>query len=132
MINKEKDILESDPERDVWQLYLFPRHADVDKIYLSEDPDEIMEKYGGRYGSGKKQSTAAPEGTAVLCFFRLLLLRSTDRTCICTCAALEASICVDDVLAVALSDRADRTCICTCTALDACITDSVCHNCYLL
>ena len=52
MINKEKDILESDPERDVWQLYLFPRHADVDKIYLSEDPDEIMDiikKYNIEY-----------------------------------------------------------------------------------
>ena len=52
VINKEKDILESDPERDVWQLYLFPRHADVDKIYLSEDPDEIMDiikKYNIEY-----------------------------------------------------------------------------------
>ena len=52
VINKEKDILESDPDNDVWKTYLFPRHADVDIIYMSEDVDEIKEvidKYNIEY-----------------------------------------------------------------------------------
>ncbi len=58
----------------------------------------------------------------------LLLLRSTDRTCICAGAALETCVRINLILAVALRDRADRTCICTCTALDASIADYVCHD----
>ena len=82
-----------------------------------------------------EKSEAAPEsGTAEALWFtvQLCLLRRTDGTCICAGAALETCVRINLILAVALCDCADRTCICTCTALDASITDSVCHNCYLL
>ena len=82
----------------------------------------------------EKQYGGSETGTAVRVHDTagLLLLRCADRTCICASAAFETCLCINHVLAVALRDRADRTCICTCTALDASITDSVCHNCYLL
>ena len=43
VINKEKDILESDPDHDVWTLYLWPRYADVDTLYTSTDTAEVQE-----------------------------------------------------------------------------------------
>lgn len=82
-----------------------------------------MEKYGGETKHG-----GSGAGTAALCLFRLLLLRSTDRTCICAGAAFETCVCINLILAVALCDCTDRTCICTCTALNASITDRVCHD----
>lgn len=42
VVNKEKDILESDPDQDVHRLYIYPRHDDVDIIYSNEDPDMIQ------------------------------------------------------------------------------------------
>lgn len=82
-----------------------------------------------------EKSEAAPEsGTAIALWFtvQLCLLRRTDGTCICACAAVETCICVDDVLAVTLGNCTCRTCVCASTALDACITDCICHSCYLL
>ena len=43
IINKEKDLLESDPDHDVFKLYINPRHADIDKVYGSDDHDEIFD-----------------------------------------------------------------------------------------
>ncbi|MBP5654492.1 MAG: hypothetical protein J6X33_03160 [Clostridiales bacterium] len=43
IVNPETDIIESDPKRDVWAIYLTPRYDDVDKIYQSDDVSEIRE-----------------------------------------------------------------------------------------
>lgn len=60
---------------------------------------------------------------------RLCLLGRTDRTCIRASAALDAGVCVDHILAVALGDCADGAGICASTARDACIADLICHSC---
>ena len=52
VVNKETDTLESDPEKDVWKLYITPRHSDVDILYWSEYPDDIqsiIDKYQIEY-----------------------------------------------------------------------------------
>lgn len=52
IVNKETDTLESDPEKDVWKLYITPRHNDVDKLYLNEyesDVQDVINKYGIEY-----------------------------------------------------------------------------------
>ena len=52
IIDKDQDLLVSDPDRDVWELYITPRHNDVDTIYLSESPEEIqslINKYNIQY-----------------------------------------------------------------------------------
>ena len=52
IVDKENDILVSDPEQDVWELYISPRHSDVDLLYYNESPDEvqaIIDKYKIEY-----------------------------------------------------------------------------------
>lgn len=52
IVNKETDLLESDPEHDVWQMYIIPRHQDIDILYLSTNKDEvqsIIDKYHIEY-----------------------------------------------------------------------------------
>jgi uncharacterized membrane protein len=52
VVNKETDLLESDPEKDVWKLYITPRHNDVDILYLSSNPSDvqgIVDKYQIEY-----------------------------------------------------------------------------------
>jgi len=52
IVDKESDILISDPDHDVWELYISPRHTDVDTIYLSEskeDVQSIIDKYQIEY-----------------------------------------------------------------------------------
>ncbi len=52
IVNKETDTLESDPDRDVWKLYITPRHSDVDILYWSEYPADvqsIIDKYQIEY-----------------------------------------------------------------------------------
>ncbi len=58
---------------------------------------------------------------------RLFSSRSGYRTCICTSAAVYASIGVDLVLAVALADCAYGTGFCTSAAADAGFRNFVCH-----
>ena len=44
--------MESDPEKDVWKLYITPRHNDVDILYLSSNPSDvqkIVDKYQIEY-----------------------------------------------------------------------------------
>jgi len=43
IVDKETDTLISDPEKDVWQLYISPRHADIDTIYLCADAAQVQE-----------------------------------------------------------------------------------------
>ena len=42
IVDKDSDTLVSDPDRDVWKLYITPRHMDVDIVYLSENPAEVQ------------------------------------------------------------------------------------------
>ena len=52
IVNQETDLLESDPEKDVWKLYITPRHNDVDVVYLSSyapDVQSIINKYQIEY-----------------------------------------------------------------------------------
>ena len=52
IVNKETDTLESDPDKDVWQIYITPRHNDVDIVYLSDyapDVQSVIDKYQIEY-----------------------------------------------------------------------------------
>ena len=52
IVDEESDLLVSDPENDVWELYLTPRHYDIDTIYTSSDEEhirELLDKYGITY-----------------------------------------------------------------------------------
>lgn len=52
IVDKETDLLVADPERDVWDLYLTPRHIDIDTIYTSSDQElvlSLLRKYNVRY-----------------------------------------------------------------------------------
>ena len=52
IVNQETDLLESDPEKDVWKLYITPRHNDVDIVYLSSyapDVQNVINKYQIEY-----------------------------------------------------------------------------------
>ena len=52
IVNEETDLLESDPENDVWELYLTPRHYDIDTVYTTSDTDtirQILDKYEVEY-----------------------------------------------------------------------------------
>lgn len=52
VVDPETDLLVADPEHNVFELYIDPRHADVDKIYLSADLSEVkaaLDKYDVQY-----------------------------------------------------------------------------------
>lgn len=52
IVDEEKDELVVDPERNVFDLYINPRHADVDTVYKSADVAEIqaiIDKYNIEY-----------------------------------------------------------------------------------
>jgi len=52
VVNPETNILESDPENDVWQIYLTPRYEDIDTVYTSTDVGkirEILDRYEVEY-----------------------------------------------------------------------------------
>ncbi len=52
IVDQDSDTLVSDPTKDVWQLYITPRHQDVDVIYVSEnlnDIQNIINKYQIEY-----------------------------------------------------------------------------------
>lgn len=48
VVDKEKDKLVADPERDVWPTLITPRQSDVDSIYL-EDDKEIIQSLINKY-----------------------------------------------------------------------------------
>lgn len=52
IVDEETDLLISDPDQDVWKLYLTPRHNDVDTIYQSYDASlikEVLSRYDAKY-----------------------------------------------------------------------------------
>ena len=52
IVDPETDLLISDPDYDVWSLYLTPRYQDIATVYTSEDLDEIRDvllKYNVEY-----------------------------------------------------------------------------------
>ena len=52
IVDKDQDILVSDPANDVWALYITPRHNDIDIIYWSESVEEVqtmIDKYHIEY-----------------------------------------------------------------------------------
>ena len=52
IVDKATDTLKSDPQNDVFNNYITPRHNDIDTIYLSGDPQkvqQIINKYGIEY-----------------------------------------------------------------------------------
>lgn len=42
VVDKDTDTLVADPDKDVWKLYITPRHTDIDILYLSENPAEVQ------------------------------------------------------------------------------------------
>ena len=52
VVDPETDLLVSDPDYDVWSIYLTPRYKDIATVYTSSDPDEIrdvLERYNVEY-----------------------------------------------------------------------------------
>ena len=52
VVDPETDLLVSDPDYDVWSIYLTPRYKDIATVYTSSDPDEIrevLERYDVEY-----------------------------------------------------------------------------------
>ena len=52
IVDPETDLLVSDPDYDVWSLYLTPRYQDIATVYTSEDPEairEVLERYEVEY-----------------------------------------------------------------------------------
>lgn len=52
IVDEETNLLVSDPENDVWQNYISPRHNDIMLFYTSSNPDElrnIIDKYDISY-----------------------------------------------------------------------------------
>ena len=52
IVDKETDTLVSDPDKDVWKIYISPRHNDIDVLYLSGNESEIqgiIDKYHIEY-----------------------------------------------------------------------------------
>ncbi len=52
IVDPETDLLVSDPEYDVWDLYLTPRYYDIATVYTDPDPNvvrSVLDKYGVEY-----------------------------------------------------------------------------------
>jgi uncharacterized membrane protein len=52
IVDPETDLLVSDPEYDVWAIYLTPRYQDIATVYTNTDPAtvrEILDKYEVEY-----------------------------------------------------------------------------------
>ena len=52
IVDPETDTLVSDPDHDVWKIYITPRHNDVDTVYTDpyiEDVQSIINKYQIEY-----------------------------------------------------------------------------------
>ena len=43
IVDEETDLLISDPDYDVWSIYLTPRHTDIRTVYTTENTAEIQE-----------------------------------------------------------------------------------------
>lgn len=52
IVDEDTDLLISDPDYDVWDIYLDPRYNDVDIVYLTDDPEAVqyvINKYNIEY-----------------------------------------------------------------------------------
>ena len=52
VVDKDSDTLKSDPQNDVFNNYITPRHNDIDTIYLSGNPQQVQQiinKYNIEY-----------------------------------------------------------------------------------
>lgn len=52
IVDEEEDILVPDPDHNVFDIYINPRHADIDTVYTDTDPanvDAVFNKYGVQY-----------------------------------------------------------------------------------
>jgi YYY domain-containing protein len=52
IVDPETDLLVSDPDHDVWSLYLTPRYQDIATVYTSDDPEAVravLEEYEVEY-----------------------------------------------------------------------------------
>ncbi|MBR1798149.1 MAG: hypothetical protein IJ757_09125 [Clostridiales bacterium] len=71
IVDKETDLLVSDPMRDVWILYLTPRHTDIDIMYTADDPNivsSLLSKYNVSYviiGDLERSKYGGYDNTAV-------------------------------------------------------------------
>ena len=52
IVDPETDTLKSDPQNDVFSIYITPRHNDIDMVYLSgnvQQVQQIINKYNIEY-----------------------------------------------------------------------------------
>ena len=84
IVDPETDLLVSDPEQDVWALYLTPRHTDIDIMYTSSDPEqvyELLKKYNVEYvivGDLERGKYSGVDNTAMFASFGRVAFVSGD------------------------------------------------------
>lgn len=84
IVDKETDLLISDPDHDAWELYLTPRHRDIDTIYTSSNPDEVYEllkKYNVQYviiGAIERNKYSGVDNTGLIASFGRVVFCSGD------------------------------------------------------
>ncbi len=84
IVDEETDLLVSDPDQDVWELYLTPRHYDIDMMYTSEDPEvvyELLKKYNVSYviiGDLERGKYSGVDHTALFASFGRIVFTSGD------------------------------------------------------
>lgn len=82
IVDEETDLLVADPERDVWAHYLTPRHADIDVMYTSNDPNAIrslLNKYNIEYviiGDLERSKYSGVDNTGMFCNFGRVVFTS--------------------------------------------------------
>ena len=95
IVNEETDTLESDPDKDVWKLYITPRHNDINVIYYSDNVTDIqtmIDKYQieyivigdlERYKYGYDNSAAISEvGTVIFQYEDLTVYKVTPASAV--------------------------------------------------
>jgi len=84
IVDPETDLLISDPDYDVWELYLTPRHTDIDLIYTSNDPDTVyslLKKYDVAYvviGDMERSKYSGLDNTGIFLQFGNIAFISGD------------------------------------------------------
>ena len=84
IVDEETDLFISDPDRDVWELYLTPRHTDIDTMYTSNDPGTVLDllhKYNVTYvviGDLERDKYSGLDNTAMFAQFGRVAFISGD------------------------------------------------------
>ena len=84
IVDIESDLLVADPDHNVWELYLTPRHTDIDIMYTSDDPDivySLLRKYNVRYvviGDLERTKYSGVDNTAMFASFGRVAYTSGD------------------------------------------------------